>query len=144
MNIVVDTNILISILMKPDGVTYDLFQQLHATNELYISSYSLTEITRHTKRLLKSSKLSIEEFENLKAIYLQKTTIISAHFVPEEVQLEAYKLVHDIDEYDMIFVATILFVNGVLWTGDDVLYKGLKAKKFTAILNSKDVKQQLK
>lgn len=39
----------------------------------------------------------------------------------------------------MIFVATTLFVNGKLWTGDKVLYKGLRALNFKDIFDSADI-----
>ena len=57
MKIVVDTNILISIFIKPDGRIADLFDSLKFHASLYISDYSLIEIANHTTKILKLSKL---------------------------------------------------------------------------------------
>ena len=53
MKIVVDTNILISIFIKPDGRIADLFDSLKFYASLYISDYSLIEIANHTTKILK-------------------------------------------------------------------------------------------
>ena len=47
----------------------------------------------------------------------------------------------DIDENDFPFVATAIFLDGYLWTGDKKLYQGLKAKNFNAVYDAADIKK---
>ncbi len=116
MNIVIDTNILISSLYKPSGVTYELLAKLSETCQLFISDISLVEIIKHQQRIIKSAKTNINAFENLKAKLLQKTALVPLSLIPVSTGKQAYLLVKDIDENDIAFVATTLFVNGFLWT----------------------------
>ena len=141
MNIVIDTNILISSLYKPSGITYELMANLSSEHELFISDISLTEIIKHQDRIIKSTKNSRVDFENLKLKLIAKTTIINLSSIPFSIVEYAYKLVKGIDENDIAFVATTIFTEGFLWTGDKPLYDGLKAKDFKNILNSNDIKK---
>ena len=67
MNIVIDTNILISSLYKPSGITYELMSKLSETHQLFISDISITEIFKHQERILKSTKIAAVDFEKLKS-----------------------------------------------------------------------------
>jgi predicted nucleic acid-binding protein len=136
MHIVVDSNIIISLLIKPDGVIFDLFDQLSELHDLYISDVTLTEIFRHQKKIAHLSTLSDENFENLKTKAVQKVTVIPSSFIPDELLVESYKLVEKIDPNDFAFIATTIFVNAILWTGDKKLYNGLKSKGFHSVINT--------
>ena len=83
MNIVVDTNILISLLIKPKGVIFDLFNLLNQSHSLYISVYTIIELAKHNDRIVKDAKVSVSQFENLKAIALKSISIFPAHFMSE-------------------------------------------------------------
>jgi predicted nucleic acid-binding protein len=141
MNIVIDTNILISSLYKPSGIIYELLAKLSETHQLFISDVSLTEIIKHQQRIIKSAKTNIIAFENLKAKLLHKTELIPLSIIPLSAGEQAYLLVNDIDENDIAFVATTIFVDGFLWTGDKPLYDGLRAKGFENVLNSNEIKK---
>jgi predicted nucleic acid-binding protein len=71
----------------------------------------------------------VSQFENLKAIALKSIHIFPAHFITNEILTAAYLQVKDIDENDTVFLATAMFLNAYLWTGDKKLYDGLNAKK---------------
>ena len=142
MNVVIDTNILMSALIKPDGIIFDLICLLHHQQYLlYISDYSLVELSNHHNRILKASALDIHEFDKNKVFLLKKIIIISSDFISDSDLTEATVLTRGIDKYDIVFVATALFVKGYLWTGDKPLYNGLKEKDFKNVLNSNDIKQ---
>lgn len=111
MNIVVATNILISLLIKPTGVISDLFNLLSSSHHLYISDYKLTEMAKHNTRIVKAAKISVSQFENLKAISLKNVSIFPAHFITDEILTAAYLQVKDIDENDTVFLATVIFLN---------------------------------
>lgn len=57
MNVVADTNILISLLTKPTGIISDLFNLLHSSHQIYISDYTLTEMTKHNEKIVKAAKI---------------------------------------------------------------------------------------
>lgn len=50
---------------------------------------------------------------------------------------KAYRLVKDVDEKDIIYVALTIEMNGLLWTGDKKLIKGLQKKGFNKICSLK-------
>lgn len=141
MNIVIDTNVLMSALIKPDGVIFDLISFLQKDHLLFISDYSLTELANHYTRILKSSKLSVTEFESNKAILFKKVDLIASDYIPDSDLSNANLLVMDVDRYDTVFVAAALSISGFLWTGDKVLYNALKSKKFNNILNTADIRK---
>jgi predicted nucleic acid-binding protein len=132
-----------SCLIKPDGVVFNFICLLRRNHTFYINDYSLSEINNHEKKLLKASHLTFDDFQINKAFLLKQVTIISTEFMPDANLKEAYLLTADIDKYDVVFVATAIFLNGYLWTGDKPLYAGLKAKGFYNILNSTDIKRLL-
>ena len=141
MNIVIDTNILMSALIKPDGVIFDLICLLHHQQHLlYISDYSLVELSNHHNRIFKASALDIDDFNKNKVFLFKKIIIISSDFISDWDLTEASALTRRIDKYDIVFVATALFVKGHLWTGDKPLYNGLKEKDFDNVLNSNEIK----
>ena len=65
MRIVVDINIIVRMIIKADGVVAELFYSLKNKNEIYASSASLEEINKHKLRLVRASKLSRADFEEL-------------------------------------------------------------------------------
>ncbi len=140
MNIVIDTNILISSLYKPSGISFELIEKLEETHHLFISDISVIEIIKHQSRILKSSKLSEIYFEELKSKLFSKIEIISFSIIPYFIGETALELVKEIDDNDIAFVATTLFVDGFLWTGDKILYNGLKAKGFKKVFNLNEIK----
>lgn len=53
-------------------------------------------------------------------------------------------LVSDIDPGDTPFVAVAQYLDAHLWTGDKILYDGLKGKGFNKVLNTLDLRGLVK
>lgn len=140
MKLVIDTNILISALIKPDGKIFDLLENSSLNHGLYLSDFSLIELSNHRNRIIKSSKLSPQQFDYNRELLLRSFAIIPAEYIPISVMEKAFSLVKEIDPNDTVFIATSIFLDAALWTGDKVLYNGLKAKSFQQILNSTEIK----
>jgi predicted nucleic acid-binding protein len=60
--------------------------------------------------------------------------------IPESCWQEAEALVSDIDVDDIAFVALTLYLQAYLWTGDKVLYNGLKSKAFDKTLSTAELR----
>ena len=97
------------------------------------------EILKHWEKLIKISKLTSEELEISYTLILVKLKFINEEIIPEETWLSAEKITEKIDIDDIDFVALSKFLNATLWTGDKVLYNGLKKNGFKRIINTSEL-----
>lgn len=139
MKIIVDTNIVFSALLNSNNAigsilftSYDLF-------EFYSPSYLRFEIKKHWQKLLKISKLQEDNLEASYQLVLSKIKFIDEELIPQDTWLESEILVEGVDIDDIPFVALTVFLDGKLWTGDKILYSGLKSRGFSSILNTTDI-----
>jgi predicted nucleic acid-binding protein len=140
MRIVVDTNIIIRILIKSDGVVAQLFYQLKDKHELYASYESLEEINKHKLRLIKNSGLNKVDFEQLYSNVISNISIVPVSIIPTGFFVKALQFTASVDYDDIPFVATSLFLQAFLWTSDRPLFDGLKKKGMPFVLNNSDIK----
>jgi len=132
MNIVIDSNILFSALIK-DSFTRDII--LKYTGFFLFPDFIFEEVENHKEELLEKSKLNKPDFDNLLRLILKKVFI-----VPNEVlspyKKEALEIVKDIDVDDVMFAACALaYPNSIIWSDDKKLKKQSKIK----ILNTKEI-----
>jgi predicted nucleic acid-binding protein len=139
MKIVVDTNIIFSSLLNSDGVIGDLIFNSSKHFEFYSCSYMRFEIQKHWGKLKKISKLSDEQLEVSYAQILTKIKFINEEIIPVDIWLSSEKITKDIDVDDTDFVALTRFLKATLWTGDKVLYNGLKEISFKKVLHTSDL-----
>lgn len=97
------------------------------------------EIQKHWKRLKKISKLSDEQLEEIKFYIYSRLKFVDEDLIPKAIWQQAFEFTSDIDADDTDFLALTLYLDGVLWTGDKVLYNGLKAKHFSKVYNTSDL-----
>ena len=104
MNIVIDTNILISALIK-QGMTRELI--VNSQFNLLIPEFELTEIYKHKQLILDKSEISEKEFTSLLNYLLNYFKIIrtdeTVHY-----RIQAKRIMEHIDPDDIIFIATAL------------------------------------
>ena len=139
MKIVVDTNIIFSTLLNSNGSIGDLIFNSDKNFEFYSCSYMRFEIQKHWEKLKKISKLSDEQLEVSYAQVLSKIKFINEEIIPIEIWLSSEKITKDIDIDDTDFVALTRFLKAYLWTGDKILFKGLKEIGFKKVLNTTDL-----
>lgn len=125
MKVVIDANILFSALIK-DSITRKLI--LEYDEQFIFPSYVFIEMEKHKDEILKKSKMSKKDFNELLRLLLQKIMI-----VPDEVllhhQKEAYELIKDIDPDDELFIACALSQStSILWSNDKRLKSQYKVK----------------
>lgn len=127
MNIVIDTNIFVSALIK-DGLTRDLIT--NSRNTFLFPEFELQEIETHKEEILKKSKLFRKDFYTLLFNLLKYVRIIRADRIIDY-RKEAYDIIGNIDKDDAQFIATALAFDCPLWSNDNHFQKQNKIKVLT-------------
>lgn len=140
--IVVDTNIIFSLILNSNGTIGDLIFNSHAVFAFYSCDYMRYEIRKHWIKLLKISKLPDEQLQDAYEKILTKITFINEALISKKIWLKAEKTVQNIDPDDVAFVALTNHLKGCLWTGDKELYSGLKERQFHYVYNTTDILKQ--
>ena len=139
MKIVVDTNIIFSTLLNSNSNIGDLIFNSDKQFEFYSCNYMRYEIKKHWGKLKRISKLSEEQLQISYTQVLLKIKFINEEIIPVETWLASEEITKDIDIDDTDFVALSKFLKATLWTGDKVLYDGLKEISFKKLLNTKEM-----
>ena len=137
--IIVDTNIIFSCLLNSQGTIGYLIFNSDNIFEFFSNEYMRYEIRKHWERILKISKLTEFQLETSYDKLLAKLNFVNEELIPADIWQKSEGLVAGIDEDDIDFVALTSFLKGALWTGDKILYGGLKAKLFRTIYNTDDL-----
>jgi predicted nucleic acid-binding protein len=139
MKIIVDTNIIFSSLLNSNSAIGDLLFNSDKHFEFYSCSYMRYEIQKHWEKLKKISKLSDEQLQVSYTQVLSKLKFINEEIIPVETWLASEEITKGIDIDDTDFVALTKFLKATLWTGDKVLYNGLKKSGFKKLLNTTEL-----
>ena len=127
MNIIVDTNIIISALIK-DSVTRKIIIQCN--DNLFFPKIMIDEIKRHNNVILSKSGLSQDNLETILNTLLKYIKIIPSdeikNFIPK-----ARKIMEKIDPGDVIFIAAALYKNAAIWSDDKDFQEQKEVKIFT-------------
>lgn len=130
-SIVLDTNILFSALV---GQNSRLRETLLAEPGLLLFSprFVFVELFKHKERIIAATQLPEEDLLDALNALLTRIHFIDEFTIPVGVWLEARRLCLGIDEKDTPFVALTIHLDGRLWTEDDDLKEGLRARGFDA------------
>ena len=131
MNIVVDTNVFMSALIK-EGATRNLI--INSNDALLFPEFEFDEIEKHKTEILEKSKLSNKEFDDLFASLLKYVQIVKTKDIIGY-KNSAFEIIGNIDKDDAIFVAAALAYNASIWS-DDLDFQKQNAVK---ILTTKDM-----
>jgi predicted nucleic acid-binding protein len=137
--IVIDTNIIFSALIGKSKTIANIII-LSGDMQFYTCDYMRTELKKHRDKLKKASKLSDEEIDTAQYELFKYIRFITLETIPEKYWQAAELLVSDIDIDDIAFVALSLYCNACLWTGDKILYNGLKRKGFENVISTDELK----
>jgi predicted nucleic acid-binding protein len=127
MNLVIDTNILISALIK-DGMTRDLIA--NSPFNLLIPEQEIIEIKRHEKLISRKSGQTLDEVRDLIRKLLKYVTILRNNLFLDYRE-EAGRIIGKIDEDDIPFIAAALYLNCPIWSDDRHFKKQKEVKIFT-------------
>jgi predicted nucleic acid-binding protein len=134
--VVIDTNILFSALLAADG---RIHQTLFRSGDRFrICETALVELFEHKERILSITRLTAEEVTGMYHRVLGRVEIFPEALIPVEAWSRAVVLCSGIDSDDVPHVALTLTLNGLLWTGDRKLRRGLASKGFDSFFQPLD------
>jgi predicted nucleic acid-binding protein len=136
VRIVLDTNVVFSALLNPDGKISDFFLNPSLDFSFYAASFILEELQRHHSKLISISTLAEADIQFLKRVIFSKVTLIDLEVIRKDSWEKALTLVKGIDEFDAPFVALSIEKESFLWTGDKKLKKGLESLGVTWVVDT--------
>lgn len=132
MKIVIDTNVLISALIK-NSLTRQII--ILYDREFLYPSFIFEEMEKHKDEILRKSGMELEQFNTLLHAILQKMHIVT-HDILRPYLKQAQDIVKDIDPDDALFIAcTLAYPQSILWSDD----KKLKQQKVVPVINTKEM-----
>jgi len=129
MRLIVDTNIIISSIIKAGKTRQILFD---FNFEFFTPAFTLTEIRKYTDEICKKGKIDLADFENYLKIIFKYVTIIS----PEkyfDLFSEADILIKD--KKDIPFISCALALKCGLWSND----KGFREQKIVKVYTTQNL-----
>ncbi|MDI6655108.1 MAG: PIN domain-containing protein [Candidatus Hydrothermarchaeota archaeon] len=132
MNIVLDTNVLISALIK-ESAKRRLIVELD--DALFFPSISFKEVYKHKNLILEKSGLKEHEFEEIFTKLKEYINLISEKELRPNLT-KAMAVMEKIDATDVVFIAAALSVpNGVIWSDD----KDFKRQNIVPVFNTQEL-----
>jgi predicted nucleic acid-binding protein len=130
MKLIIDTNILISSLLKDSTVREIL---LNESLNFYLPEIVLSEVNKYLPYIIQKSKLSEEEIKKLLNTLLENLILVPIDEYENKMD-EGMKIIGNIDEKDTQFIALALSIeNDGIWSNDKHFEKQKKIKVFKAI-----------
>ena len=126
---VVDTNILFSLLLRGGTALRKRFLPDNAPT-FYCPRFVFVELFQHKERIAQAAELSEADLLECLSELLARVHFVEEGGIPIGTWMEARRLCRDVDSKDAPFIALSLHLDGRLWTGDDELKAGLRAKGF--------------
>jgi predicted nucleic acid-binding protein len=115
MNLIIDTNILISSLLK-DSITREIL--LNESFNFFIPEIVLSEVHKYLSYIVKKSKLSEEEIKEILNSILENIISVPINEYEEKID-DGFAIMGDIDGKDSQFIALALsFKNDGIWSND--------------------------
>lgn len=139
MKIVVDTNIIFSAILNSNGKIGDLLLNSGKYFDFYSSEYLRFEIEKHYDKLSKISNKPIEKIAETEYFIIKGIKFIPEEIITESNWRTSYKLVKDIDLDDIAFVALSKHLRCKLWTGDNILIRGLNKMGFKNTIQTEEL-----
>lgn len=130
-SIIVDTNILFSALLGKNKNFRDILL-FPKDIKLYSCKYAIVELFKYKEKIQRYSTFNEDEILEFLYNFLKKIRILDENTLREESLQKAFDLCNDIDQKDIPFIAVTIELDGMLWTGDLELKKGLQEKGFDA------------
>jgi predicted nucleic acid-binding protein len=139
VRIIVDANIVFSGILKSDGKIGDLLINSSGIYKFISPDFLRIEIHRHHDKLMKISKLKLDQIIEADFQICKSISFIS----DEQISLSnwelAKKLVYEVDKKDISYIAFSKQFKAKVWSGDKALIKGLANKGFTNFISTNEL-----
>jgi predicted nucleic acid-binding protein len=139
VRIIVDANIVFSGILKSDGKIGDLLINSGGILKFVAPDFLRIEIQRHHDKLVKISKLTIQQVLEAEFQICKSITFISDEQISKSNWDFAEELVFDIDKKDVSYIAFSKQFRAKVWSGDKELIKGLAKKRFTSFVSTDEL-----
>lgn len=127
--VVVDTSSFFSFLLRQTTALRRRFQT-DSFYSFYCPRFFLVELFKHKERIAELSELEAEELLECFHELLARVHFVEDGSIPIGTWMEARRLCRDVDIKDTPFIALTLHLDGRLWTADEELKAGLRARNF--------------
>ena len=128
MKIVIDTNILISGLIK-QSITRKIL--LNPGFNFYTPEFLLNEVAEHLPEIAQKSNLKVDDIKKLINLFIENLNIVPFKEYEDQIK-KATEIIGKIDAKDVPFVAVALAVkNDGIWSNDKHFQKQSVIKIFT-------------
>ncbi len=135
MRIIVDANIVFSGILRSDGKIGDILINSGGIFKFIAPDFLRIEIQRHHEKLIKISKLTIDQVLEAEFQICKSINFISDEQISKENWDYAEELVYNIDIKDVSYIAFSKQFKAKVWSGDKSLIKGLAGKGFTNFIS---------
>ena len=98
---------------------------------LLLRDFFLVELFKHKDRIIRASKKSEDDVLEALHTLVAAMEFMDESAIPIGTWLEAHRLCAPTDPKDTPYVALALYADGELWTEDEELKQGLRARGFT-------------
>lgn len=134
MKLIVDTNIIISALIKDSTTRYII---THIDAELITIGFSEKEISKYKVTILEKASINELEFEAILEELKEKLIILDDRIIQKNM-IEARKIMDNIDQNDTPFIAAALATNSNIWSDDKHFERQNKVK----VWKTKDLEKE--
>lgn len=128
-SVVVDSNIVFAALLSRHSRLRERLLEPGA-GKLHCPRFLFIELFKHKERIRAATEFSDEELLEVLHALMERIEAAPAESIPLGIWVEAHRLCREVDEKDAPFVALALHLNAPLWTDDEELKQGLRAKGF--------------
>ncbi len=141
MIVVVDTNIVFSALLSPDGKMNDILLNSDECFSFYAPDFLIEEIENHQLKIIKISGYTVDQLKKLKLILFKKICFMPISSVKTATFKNAHSVLKDIDVNDTPFLALAFELDALLWTGDKKLVTGLSNKEINQTITTMEISE---
>ena len=141
MRIIVDANLVFSGILKSDGKIGDLLITSGGIFKFISPDFLQIEIKHHHDKLVKLSKLTIDQVLESEYQICKSISFISDEQISTINWELAQNLVLGVDEKDVSYIAFSKQFKAKVWSGDYKLIKGLAKKGFTNFISTNELIQ---
>jgi predicted nucleic acid-binding protein len=139
VTVIVDTNILFSALISPNGNIARLLTNPSLPIRRVTCHYTMVELFKHQAKIIKNSKKSFDQIVDDYYTLLSGLELHNEALISKTHWREAERLTRGVDAFDISYVALTLETEGVLWTGDKKLTTHLLTMGFTQVISTSEL-----